>query len=781
VKILDTVLSIGEQFGLVKHAPPRPIMGQPIRRYYSQRDPNWPTAKMSLQNNPLSMPFTQHAWVHAAVDAIASRCGSVIYRLIVNNNTELESGPVYESFSRPNPESSPSQMWYLTACHLMLGGNAFWVLERSAPTKAPTRMWVYGRDRFKPIWAEKERTLKGWEFRNPNTSGGFDTTVLKPYQVVWFPLPSPDSDFWGVAPLEAARGSAEQDWLANVFNRNFFENAATPGGVLKIRRPLTDKQREQYRLQFDARYQGADKAFRTVLVEGDADYLPFGYTHTDMKFCEQKRMSREEICAVFKVPPAVVGIFEQVHKATAKEVNKSFWEGTIKPILNLFEDVMRSQFWMGYDNERTWGRFDLSNVEALQEDRDTKWDRVIKACSVGVPFNVANQREALGYDEIEGGDVGFLPANVVPIMDVIEPPEKPIMITLPPQPPKPGIEAPKPGESKPDEKPGTTPEPPPTPEKPAKAPETAIQRAVPTAEAPPTEAPAEQPEATPEALPASPDETGPETAEKAPEAPQPAVISRVAIVTYGSPEHEARWKAVVTRTASQEKAYQQKLRGWFTRLKAWYAAKFADAAERYHTLGNLPQDVLSLPSEITNDLSNFSLAHYERVVESMKPVLEAELKPLADLYTFDPAKQSVRSFIIGKQIKVVQDVCGNLDEKVREKLLAGQAENLTVQELAADIATVIGDKKSRALTIARTETGQIASGVQALEYAAIGVKHIQWISALDEHVRDTHRSNMEEGPHEFGVPFPNGLRWPCDERGDASEICNCRCSWGMLD
>jgi len=48
-----------------------------------------------------------------------------------------------------------------------------------------------------------------------------------------------------------------------------------------------------------------------------------GVNQKDMDFIQQKKMSREEICSVFKVPPALIGLFEYANYANAREQEQS--------------------------------------------------------------------------------------------------------------------------------------------------------------------------------------------------------------------------------------------------------------------------------------------------------------------------------------------------------------------------------------------------------------------------------------------------------------------------
>jgi hypothetical protein len=60
--------------------------------------------------------------------------------------------------------------------------------------------------------------------------------------------------------------------------------------------------------------------------------------------------------------------------------------------------------------------YDLSNVEALEDDQGAKIDRAARLWSMGVPLAEVNRILELGIDtdSITGADVGYLPSGLLP-------------------------------------------------------------------------------------------------------------------------------------------------------------------------------------------------------------------------------------------------------------------------------------------------------------------------------------------------------------------------------
>jgi hypothetical protein len=59
-------------------------------------------------------------------------------------------------------------------------------------------------------------------------------------------------------------------------------------------------------------------------------------------------------------------------------------------------------------------KYDTSNVDALQENYTGKVDDALKLWSMGLPFNEINAKLKLGFEDMESGEVGYLPSGLLP-------------------------------------------------------------------------------------------------------------------------------------------------------------------------------------------------------------------------------------------------------------------------------------------------------------------------------------------------------------------------------
>ena len=131
-----------------------------------------------------------------------------------------------------------------------------------------------------------------------------------------------------------------------------------------------------------------------------------------------------------------------------------------------------------------------------------------------------------------------------------------------------------------------------------------------------------------------------------------------------------------------------------------------------------------------------------------------------------------------------------LKTSVRQEISRGIAQSLSYQEIARNIKNTTNVDYNKTLRIAKTEGHRIQCEsaynvqVRAKQKGADIVK--QWDSTLDSRTRESHQK-LDGEIVEVNKKFSNGLLYPGDSNGVASEVVNCRCAllqrakWALLD
>jgi len=132
----------------------------------------------------------------------------------------------------------------------------------------------------------------------------------------------------------------------------------------------------------------------------------------------------------------------------------------------------------------------------------------------------------------------------------------------------------------------------------------------------------------------------------------------------------------------------------------------------------------------------------------------------------------IKEFGAEKVTEINDTTKGKLSKTLTEGITEGEG----IPKLRDRVSSVMTEAKtSRAELIARTETASTVNFGNIETMVSGGVKKHTWLTAIDGRERPSHAAINGETVN-IGEPFRNGLLYPGDPNGDASEVCNCRCT-----
>ena len=321
-----------------------------------------------------AIAYSQVVWVYACVSTIASAIAGAplrIYRQTAKSVEEISDCPLARLLSNVNLHISSYDLWEATASFLELSGNCYWEIERDE-AGMPAAIYPMRPDHVK-IVPDKANFVQGYLYEVNGRS-----VSLGAEEVIHFKYFNPASEYYGLGPIAAIRNSIIIDQYSVAYNKAFFKNGARPGGVLETDSFLGDEAFNRLRKQWEEGHKGTTRSHRIAILEEGLKYKPISMSPRDMEFLKQRKLCREEICAVFKVPPALVGIYEYANYANAEHQNRAFWQKTVIPKLRKLEHRLNNSlvpiFDTGFpkDGTKWFVRFDTSAVDALKENEDIK-------------------------------------------------------------------------------------------------------------------------------------------------------------------------------------------------------------------------------------------------------------------------------------------------------------------------------------------------------------------------------------------------------------------------
>lgn len=376
----------------------------PTWRLYAQRQKNW---------NPqtaVDEGYNASAIVYACVEKRAKLVASVPWKVMRRKGDEWEEDanhPLAHLIANPNPDMSGYELMYEASQSLDLNGNAFISEIKAGRNNLPRELWLLPA-KFIKIKPGQVRLIDYFEY----TDNAIRGRKILAEDMIQLKMPNPGDRFFGMPVLMAAGRATDIDRESGIWQKVSLENRGAADVNIKMPVEATQEQVESVKEQYKKQQAGAKNARKALISNADIQQL--GQTAVELDFVNSRRAIWTEICAVFGMSLANLGMTESVNLANAKAMDKALWMNTIIPQLDLIKRQLNHQLAVEFGDDVKMS-YDLTNVEALQEDRSDKLSNATSLFAMGVPFNEINQRLELGFDEIEGGDIGYMPAGLLPV------------------------------------------------------------------------------------------------------------------------------------------------------------------------------------------------------------------------------------------------------------------------------------------------------------------------------------------------------------------------------
>lgn len=189
-------------------------------------------------------------------------------------------------------------------------------------------------------------------------------------------------------------------------------------------------------------------------------------------------------------------------------------------------------------------------------------------------------------------------------------------------------------------------------------------------------------------------------------------------------------------------------------------------------------------SMLEKDLKEIGVTNIEFAEKQIKD----KIKKTGIDQTFAIANDKVLKNILQGSIFTELAIEGITDKnhifnELKRSFAVGMSQGESIPKLSKRIQKIINSNKERAVLIARTETTRVENQARQEVYEGAVKDGIemkkQWDAYVDNRTRKSHVSINGEI---VGIndTFSNGLLYPGDSSGGASEVCNCRCSMTVL-
>lgn len=317
----------------------------------------------------------------------------------------VEKHPALSVWSRPNNFYTRQEMVETVQQHIDLTGEGWWVVSRVA--KRPVELWPIRPDRIRPV-KHPTKFATGYIYRGPDG----EEVPLELGDVVQIRMPNPLDPWRGMGPVQAMLSSLDGMRYSSEWNTRFFQNDATPGGIIEFPDGLDDEEWKQFLMRWREEHQGVTNAHRVGTIERGKWVNP-NFSMRDMQFVELRDVARAELREAFGIHGHVLGLSEDINKANAEAADVSFARHLVVPRLDRFKQALDHDFLPMFGPSMSAG-YSFAYINPVPEDREAdNAERTSKAnafatlVNAGVdpgdaatvcglpPMKVTQQREAV--------------------------------------------------------------------------------------------------------------------------------------------------------------------------------------------------------------------------------------------------------------------------------------------------------------------------------------------------------------------------------------------------
>lgn len=335
-------------------------------------------------------------WVFAANSAIADPTAAVelkLYRKLKDGDREeITDHEILDLIDRPNMVHTGEQLRQLHFTYMNIVGESYIYMRD-----------VKGGD-FVPALGKLPAALDIFPAHlvQFNLGRTYTTSVVK-YNNHEYPSasfirdlnPNPMNPYMGRSIVSAAASIIDTDEQMKAWNQNLFANNARPSLIFSSNTEMSDESYDRWKKQFVDDHTGTGNAYKPLLIEG-GDAKPYMMSQTDLDFLASRKFSRDEILAMFRVQPGLIGSIENVNRSN---LEAGFYVNAVinvVPRIRQFVNQLNATLVSVYNPD-----LELDYVSPVPEDVEAK----LAAASAGVNkwWTIDEVRDMYGEEPLPDG------------------------------------------------------------------------------------------------------------------------------------------------------------------------------------------------------------------------------------------------------------------------------------------------------------------------------------------------------------------------------------------
>ena len=314
--------------------------------------------------------FAQQQWVAAAVMRMltwAVRVPLKVYRRTGDDSRErMRDGdhPLATAIAHPWPGGFPAQLTMAMLGPFLVHGNS--VIEVMEGRSGSIAFEPHDWRLITPQKLEAGgKRIDGWTVYDGMGQAQRSFSADQALHAAWWSPLGPE----GVSPLQQLGVTLRLEDAAMRYQMAQFRNGARPPSAITATTEflgLDEETREallaQLRDDVTALYAGPENGGRPALLPPGLDWKPIGHTSREAELIDQRYIDREEIAAVFQIPPPMLGDLRRATFSNIVELRQVAYTDGLGPPLVIIEQVLTAVYQALSRERDVFVEFDFAGV-----------------------------------------------------------------------------------------------------------------------------------------------------------------------------------------------------------------------------------------------------------------------------------------------------------------------------------------------------------------------------------------------------------------------------------
>lgn len=213
----------------------------------------------------------------------------------------------------------------------------------------------------------------------------------------------------GLSPIRLARETFGNALAEVEYQGAMWRNGARPSAVLEHPGALGEEAVAQLKRSFGDAFAGPANAGRLVVLEEGMVLKPWSLSAKDAEFIAARKLTAEDVCRIFNVPPPVAHILDHATYSNISEQLRSFVRLTIRPWLVRIEEALDAQL-LGEEGRRRY--YVEHSVEGLLRAETRERYEAYRIGREWGWLSANDCRRLENLPPVDGGDAYLRPLNM---------------------------------------------------------------------------------------------------------------------------------------------------------------------------------------------------------------------------------------------------------------------------------------------------------------------------------------------------------------------------------